>query len=174
MSSIIIHILLLFIDFTDHCQTLLLYIRKLPTFLKITINVAKISSYILQGLTDRLTNQFASTFFAFSKCQIVSSGILSISVWLHFTVFIAYRIEHLLKTLPCFIQEVNILWKCDILQCTCGIKHQRSLVCRRIRFFLLFASVISALTHLAIIIMVFIRAIEIDDHFIDFNKDLRS
>lgn len=57
MYSVIIHVLLLFIDLTGHLQQFFLCFMKRLSFFKITIDVPKITPYILQLSSDRFADQ---------------------------------------------------------------------------------------------------------------------
>ena len=135
MGLVAIHIVLLLLDLSDHVQSGSMFRTKLLAFSQKLIDVLEIPPYILELLLLHYTNHFLRTFLFLGQCQIIFSGILPIGARFRFVVFVAYRVDDRLQILSGFVQQVDILWKRDLLWCTCGIQHHGPLVLSRRRLF---------------------------------------
>ena len=130
MSLILVHVLLLFIQFIDCQQKRDLFRCRCITVLHEIFKVPNIPSDECQLFTDSCSDFLSAALFGFCKCKIIFSCHSAVHAGSGKSICFAEANEDRFQFFPCFIQQGKILWLSDIRWSAGGIKHQGSFIFR--------------------------------------------
>ena len=132
MGPVLVHVLLLLIQFIDCQQKSALFRCRCITVLHEIFEVSDISSDECQLFTNRCSDLLSAALFCFCKCKIIFSCYPAVHAGSGKSICFAEAYDNRFQFFPCFIQQEKILWISDIRWSTDGIKHQGSFILREL------------------------------------------
>ena len=128
VDVVVVHVLLLLVDFTQRIQSLRLPVGKLLSQRQFCINRFQIAFEITELLADRGACLLCRVFAAAGVLQIILAGTFAVAAGLLAISGIVQNIQQLLRVFPRFVEQRNILRIANIRRRAGRVNRQRSAV----------------------------------------------